>query len=102
MKALANESRVEVLKILKDPKAHFGHQMSADVSEFGVCINLLAEKLGLAQPTVSRHVDILRRAGFLKIRRFQKWSYCSRDEAALREYHEWLSQDLAIEHDSCK
>lgn len=97
MKALANESRLEILKLVREPKVHFGHQISADASEFGVCINLLAEKLGLAQPTVSRHVDILKRAGFLKIRRFQKWSYCSRDEEALRGYHDWLAADLSIE-----
>ena len=96
IKAMANSNRLEILRLLIDPSQHFADQESADPVAFGVCIQLVAERLGIAQPTTSRHVEILKRAGFLKIRRFQKWSYCSRDEAALSEYLRWLSQDLNI------
>ncbi|MAT34440.1 MAG: transcriptional regulator [Ponticaulis sp.] len=96
IKSLANEKRMEILRLLNEPAEHFGHQQSADPVEFGVCINLIAEKIGLAQPTVSRHIDVLKRAGFLTIRRYQKWSYCSRDEVALNEYLNWLAEDLSI------
>lgn len=96
IKALASESRMEILRLLDDPTGNFGHQNSADPAEIGVCMNLIAERLGVSQPTTSRHIDLLRRAGFIAIRRQQKWSYCSRDEENLAEYHTWLRQQLGI------
>lgn len=96
IKALSSESRIEILRLLDDAAAHFGHQESADPAEFGVCVNLIAEKLGVSQPTASRHIDLLKRAGFLKVRRWRQWSYCSRDEAAIGEYHRWLRETLNV------
>ena len=93
-KALASKSRMEILKLLKQPLANFPHQKSADPSEFGVCMNLIAERLGVSQPTVSRHIDLLRQAGFLRVKRQHRWSYCSRDEEGLTEYHRWLKDEL--------
>lgn len=37
----------------------------------------------MTQPTISRHLDILRRAGFIKVHKQQKWSYCTRDDKAI-------------------
>lgn len=96
IKALSSEMRIEILRLLDDPSGNFGHQESADPLETGVCMNLIAERLGLSQPTTSRHIELLRRAGFLRIRRQQKWSYCSRDEANLIDYHNWLHGQLSI------
>lgn len=96
IKALSNESRIEILRLLDDPARNFGHQESADPARVGVCVNLIAERLGLSQPTTSRHIELLRRAGFLRIRRQQKWSYCSRDETALANYYDWLRKELSI------
>lgn len=87
---------MEILRLLLDPGTEFAQQESADPAEFGVCMNLIAERLDLAQPTVSRHVDLLRRAGFITTRRKRQWSYCKRDEEALRDYHDWLANTLAI------
>ena len=96
IKALAGETRLTILRLLADPQAHFGHQWSADPVEFGVCMTLIAEALGIAQPTASRHLDILRQAGFLTVQRHMKWSYCKRDEAAIRDYLHWLATELAL------
>ena len=96
IKAMSSEVRMEILRLLRDAKQHFSHQETADPEAFGVCINLITEKLQLAQPTVSRHIDILKRAGFITVQRYQKWSYCRRDEAALSEYRDWLSETLSI------
>ncbi|WP_199444728.1 ArsR/SmtB family transcription factor [Acidocella aminolytica] len=38
-------------------------------------MTLIAEALGVAQPTASRHLDILRQAQFIVVRRYLKWSY---------------------------
>lgn len=99
IKALSSESRLEIMRLLIAPGEEFAHQESADPAETGVCMNLIAERLGVSQPTVSRHIDLLRRAGFLTVKRQQKWSYCQRDEEALRDYHLWLAQHIGIEPD---
>ncbi len=87
---------MEILRVLDDPARHFGHQESADPAETGVCVQLLAEHFGVSQPTMSRHIDLLKRAGFLATKRRQKWTYCSRDEAGLRDYADWLAVSLNI------
>ncbi len=96
VKALANETRIEVLRLLDDPSVHFSMQESADPEEFGVCVQLLAEHFKVSQPTMSRHIELLKRAGFIAAKRQQKWTYCSRDEAALTDYAEWLKSSLNI------
>ncbi len=96
IKAMASETRMEVLRLLCDPKKHFAKQWSANPVEFGVCMTLIAEALGVAQPTASRHLDILKHAQFISGRKHQKWSYCLRNDVAIREYLDWLGQELAI------
>ncbi|WP_424969109.1 ArsR/SmtB family transcription factor [Dinoroseobacter sp. S76] len=96
VKALANDTRIEVLRLLDDPAAHFSHQDSADPVKTGVCVQLLAAHFQVSQPTMSRHIELLKRAGFLKAKRQQKWTYCSRDEKALAEYATWLKTSLNI------
>ena len=93
---MASGQRLEILRLLKAPAKRFGTQWSADPTEAGVCVSLLAEALGVSQPTTSRRVDLLRQAGFITVRRYQKWSYCKRDEAALAEYIDWLRSELAV------
>jgi ArsR family transcriptional regulator len=93
-KALASETRLSILSWLRDPDRHFAHQATGRPSEIGVCVTLLAEKLGMAQPTVSRHLELLRRAGFLKVNRVGRWSFFARDEAAIGAYKAWLNDTL--------
>lgn len=94
--ALANPTRLEILRVLDEPLKHFGHQESADPVEVGVCVQLLAEHFDVSQPTMSRHIELLKRAGFLKAKRQQKWTYCSRDEKTLADYATWLGSTLNI------
>lgn len=89
-KALASEARQAILRWLAEPGAHFAHQASGAPEEIGVCVTLLTEKLGMAQPTVSRHLELLRRAGFVRVRKVGRWSYFRRDEAAITDFKEWL------------
>ncbi len=96
VKALANETRIEVLRLLDDPAAHFSHQESADPVNTGVCVNLIAEHFGVSQPTMSRHIELLRRAEFITAKRQQKWTYCSRNEDALADYATWFKTSLNI------
>lgn len=87
---------MEILRLLAQPRKHFGKQGSADPVAFGVCMTLIAEALSVTQPTISRHLDILRRAGFIKVHKQQKWSYCTRDEKAIGAYLDWLRRQLVM------
>jgi DNA-binding transcriptional ArsR family regulator len=93
---MASEKRLRILRLLAEPKRHFGHQQSADPVTFGVCMTLIAEALAVAQPTASRHLDILKRAGFITVHKHLKWSYCKRHEVTIRAYLDWLSKELSI------
>lgn len=93
-KALASDARMAVLDWLKEPQRHFGHQQTGDPAEIGVCVTLITEKLGMSQPTVSRHLELLRRAGFVAVNRIGRWSFFSRDEAGLSDYRRWLHDNL--------
>lgn len=93
-KALASEARHAILEWLAEPDVHFSHQITGKPSEIGVCVTLLTEKLGMAQPTVSRHLELLRRAGFLSVTKIGKWSFFRRDEAAIADFKEWINDAL--------
>src|ERR1700758_2689859 len=81
MRALASERRLQVLEWLKDPVAHFPAQVDGDLVTDGVCGVLIAEKLGVSQPTVSEHLKVLSQAGLLTSKRVKQWTFYKRDEA---------------------
>jgi ArsR family transcriptional regulator len=83
-KALANERRLQILEWLKDPVRHFRPQVDGDLVEDGVCGVLIAEKLGVSQPTVSEHLKVLTQAGLLRSRRIKQWTFYKRDERSIR------------------
>lgn len=95
IRAMASEPRLRILRLLAEPGEHFGAQWSADPVEFGVCMTLIAKALAVAQPTASRHLDILRQAGFITVQKHLKWSYCKRDEAAISDYLDWLRREIS-------
>jgi DNA-binding transcriptional ArsR family regulator len=84
-KALANERRLEILKWLRDPTAHFPPQQDGDLERDGVCGIFIAEKLGVSPATASEHLRVLIHAGLVRGRRIKKWTFYKRDEAKIRE-----------------
>ena len=93
-KALASDVRLSILGWLADPDVYFSHQVTGKPTEIGVCVTLLTEKLGMAQPTVSRHLELLHRAGFLTVNKIGRWSFFQRDEAAISEFKVWINEHL--------
>ena len=85
MRALASERRLLILEWLKDPRAHFRPQVDGDLVKDGVCGVLIAEKLGVSQPTVSEHLKVLSQAGLLRAKRIKQWTFYRRDEPRIRE-----------------
>lgn len=82
-KALASPTRVSILGWLKDPDANFVSRRPGDRSAAGVCASLIAEKAGIAAPTASRHLDVLRRAGLIETERVAGWTFHRRSPAGL-------------------
>jgi ArsR family transcriptional regulator, arsenate/arsenite/antimonite-responsive transcriptional repressor len=58
--ALADRTRLRLLNLIADQE---------------VCVCYLVEVLGLAQPTISRHLAYLRRSGIVAARRQGKWMH---------------------------
>jgi ArsR family transcriptional regulator len=83
-KALASERRLKILEWLKDPERHFRPQVDGDLVKDGVCGVLIAEKLGVSQPTVSEHLKVLTQAGLLRSKRIKQWTFYKRDEQSIR------------------
>ncbi|WP_421931668.1 ArsR/SmtB family transcription factor [Phenylobacterium sp.] len=82
-KALGNDRRLQILAWLKDPRAHFREQVDGDLVEDGVCGVLIAEKLGVSQPTLSEHMRVLTQAGLVTPKRIKQWTFYRRNEARL-------------------
>jgi DNA-binding transcriptional ArsR family regulator len=83
LKAMANERRQLILEWLRSPRDHFREQVDGDLVDDGVCGVLIAEKLGVSQPTVSEHMRILTAAGLVAAKRIKQWTFYRRDEARL-------------------
>ena len=83
-KALANPRRLQILEWLKDPEAHFRPQVDGDLVKDGVCGLLIAEKLGVSQPTASEHMRLLVQARLVIPKRIKKYIFYRRDEARIR------------------
>jgi DNA-binding transcriptional ArsR family regulator len=81
LRALASDRRLQILAWLKDPEAHFPAQVDGDLVKDGVCGVLIAEKLGVSQPTVSEHLRILSQSALLTSKRVKQWTFYKRDEA---------------------
>ena len=94
LRALASERRLLILKWLKQPKAHFRPQVDGDLVKDGVCGVLIAEKLGVSQPTVSEHLKVLSQAGLLDSKRIKQWTFYKRDEKRIREMKSLISKHL--------
>ena len=93
-KALASDVRLSILGWLAEPDVHFLHQVTGKPSEIGVCVTLLTEKLDMAQPTVSRHLELLRRAGFLTVNKIGRWSFFQRNDAAVADFKAWMNDNI--------
>ncbi len=85
LKALANDRRLLILEWLKAPRSHFREQVDGDLVDDGVCGLLIAEKLGVSQPTVSEHMRVLTQAGLVGAKRIKQWTFYRRDEARMAE-----------------
>jgi DNA-binding transcriptional ArsR family regulator len=94
IRALANERRLQILDWLKDPTAHFPPQIDGDLVVDGVCGLLIAEKLGISQPTLSEHMRVLSEAGLVRGKRIKQWTFYQRDEARIAAVKQAIAEEV--------
>ena len=83
LKALASDKRLKILDWLKDVQANFPPQEHGDPVTEGACNRFIVEKLGVSQPTGSRHLKVLVDAGLVVATRRKGWTYYRRNEDAI-------------------
>ena len=92
--ALASPKRLQVLEWLRDPRAHFPPQRDGDLVDDGVCVVFIANKLGVAQPTATAHLQALARAGLVTAKRIGQWTFYKRHEAGLAALRQKIAEEL--------
>lgn len=92
--ALASPRRLQILEWLKDPEAHFPPQKDGDLVDDGVCVLFIADKLGVAQPTATAHLQTLSRAGLLSSKRVGQWTFYKRDDVSIEALKLAIRDDL--------
>ncbi|MEK5237221.1 metalloregulator ArsR/SmtB family transcription factor [Paenibacillus sp. FSL L8-0470] len=93
-KALSNESRIQILQWLKEPNIHFTPHEGIDMTETGVCVSQITDKLNMTQSTASQYLSILQRAGLITTKRIGKFTYYQRDEEAILNMAEYMKQEM--------
>jgi ArsR family transcriptional regulator len=82
--ALASTTRLRVLELLRDPYANFVSQREGDLCQAGACVSLIAHEIGVSQPTISRHLDVLRTVGLIETERIAQWNFHRRNEPGIQ------------------
>jgi DNA-binding transcriptional ArsR family regulator len=94
IRALASPKRLQILEWLRDPVANFPPQRDGDLVDDGVCVIYIADKLSVAQPTATAHLQALARAGLVIPKRLGQWTFYKRNEAAIRAFKRQLRESL--------
>ena len=91
---VADSTRRDILRILLERY----NQSSAAQGELSV--SDIVNSLGLRQPTVSKHLKVLREAGLVGVREEGQHRYYHLDYAPLEEIEDWLIPFLSIDVDT--
>ena len=95
LKLLSNQTRVAVLKWLKNPDEAFaGYTQLYPFDQYGVCASLIQDKAGLSQPATSLCLKALHNAGLVEASKVGKWTYNRRAEPRIREITDAVTQSL--------
>ena len=88
LKALSNDTRLEIMNWLADPEAYFTDLKVYHAKGLpdwgGVCVGSIQEKSGLSQSTVSSYLKAMQRAGLLESKRHEKWTYYRINKTAVK------------------
>lgn len=94
-KVLANEYRLEILQVLKNPREHFLlSDIEPEVDTIGVCAGVLQRKLKLSQSTMSIFLTALVKADLLIVTREGQYTYYKRNEKTITNLSIQIIDDL--------
>ena len=95
IKSLSNQTRLNILTWLKDPFAYFpAEELTAYKPALGVCVSDIAKKAEMSIPTVSVYLKNMSAAGLLVATRKDQWTYYKRDENAIQEFAQLITENL--------
>ncbi|MEO7348845.1 MAG: metalloregulator ArsR/SmtB family transcription factor, partial [Terrimesophilobacter sp.] len=81
---IADPNRRELLRVLLESQLEHGH------SHGEVSVGGLVDALGLTQPTVSKHLKVLRDSGLVVVREDGQHRYYRLEPAPLEALEDWL------------
>jgi ArsR family transcriptional regulator len=95
LKSLSNQTRLDILTWLKDPFAYFpAEELSDYTPSLGVCVSDIAKKAKMSIPTVSVYLKNMSAAGLLVATRKDQWTYYKRNEKAIKQLAQLISEKL--------
>jgi len=94
-KALSNETRINILIWLKQPRLHFPAEELQDYdANLGVCVSDITKKAGLSPSTTSDYLSILQKCGLIIATRAGQWTYYRRNEGAIETLSELIQKSF--------
>ncbi|MCU1580299.1 MAG: metalloregulator ArsR/SmtB family transcription factor [Rhodoglobus sp.] len=90
---IADETRRQVLAVLLE------RYISEDSAAGDISVGEIVEHLGLTQPTVSKHLRVLRDHGLVTVREDGQHRYYSLDSSPLEDIEDWLVPFLSADFD---
>lgn len=98
-KALSNQTRLDILRWLKDPENEITSVPRETVKfmmskKGGICVGDIVIKSGLAQSTISKYLNELHEVDLLISERHGKWTYYRRNEKTIQQLSESIKEDL--------
>lgn len=93
-KALANGSRLRILRLMRDPDKNFGPAPNGEKRARRVCVGEIQKKLGLSQSTASQYLAQLQQAGLIEAKRCGQWTFYVRNEETLSRVGTFLKTEI--------
>ena len=96
-KALGNETRLNILEWLKNPKENFETQIHLSVMDDfqeGVCVGKKKKKAVLSQSTISSFLSMLEEVELVESRNIGQYTYFRRNEQKIKEIKEMIELEL--------
>ncbi|QHC65809.1 metalloregulator ArsR/SmtB family transcription factor [Rathayibacter oskolensis] len=88
---IADGTRRDILSILLEQRAE------GAAAGGGISVSRIVARLELSQPTVSKHLKVLREAGLVSVRESGQHRYYALQYAPLEEVEDWLLPFLAAD-----
>jgi DNA-binding transcriptional ArsR family regulator len=93
---VADATRRDVLQVLLD------RYVATDSDSGEISVGDIVTALGLSQPTVSKHLKVLRDHGLVTVREEGQHRYYSLDAGPLEELEDWLIPYLSADFDDAE